>query len=75
MRFPKEYVDLLDVPAEKRTPLEKQIARWSRSRSTPSGDVSAKLKGAEKEQYDRAQGEARGTLEGQARRRAAWRWR
>ena len=52
-RFPQEYAGLLDVPFEKRTPLEKQIgAMVEKQVYSRSADVSKLLKGAEKEQYD-----------------------
>ena len=53
MRFPKEYADLLDVPAEKLSPLHQQIRAMIAKQVYARGDVSAKLKGAEKEEYDR----------------------
>ena len=39
-RFPEEYADLLDVPFEKRTPLEKQIASMVEKQVYVNGDVS-----------------------------------
>src|SRR5262245_23681476 len=52
-RFPEEYSKLLDVPFEKRTPLEKQIAVMvERQVYAEMKDVSKSIKGAEKDQYD-----------------------
>ncbi|HVL12970.1 MAG TPA: DUF1549 and DUF1553 domain-containing protein, partial [Gemmata sp.] len=51
MRFPKEYADLLDVAPEKLTPLEQQIRAMIAKQVYANGDVSAKLKGADKEQW------------------------
>jgi hypothetical protein len=53
-RFPEEYSKLIDVPFEKRSPLEKQIAAMVERQvySRSAGDVSRSMKGAEKEQYD-----------------------
>lgn len=53
MRFPKEYSDLLDVAAEKLSPLEQQIQAMIARQVYANGDVSAKMKGEEKEEYDR----------------------
>jgi hypothetical protein len=53
MRFPKEYVDLLDRPVDELSPLEKQIRAMIAKQVYAHGDVSAKMKGAEKEEYDR----------------------
>ncbi len=53
-RFPEEYSKLLDVPFEKRTPLEKQIGSMVERQvySRAAADLSKTLKGAEKDQYD-----------------------
>jgi hypothetical protein len=52
-RFPEEYAKLLDVPFEKRTPLEKQIAALVEKQVYGrTADVSKALKGAEKDQFD-----------------------
>jgi hypothetical protein len=52
-RFPKEYAELLDVPAAERTPLEKQIAVMVERQVYPEGkDVSKSIKGADKEKWD-----------------------
>jgi hypothetical protein len=52
-RFPEEYASLLDIPFEKRTPLEKQIgAMVEKQVYTRNADVSKSMKGAEKDQHD-----------------------
>jgi len=52
-RFPDEYASLLDVPTERRKPLEKQLAAMVEKQVvTRTGDVSKSLKGAEKDRYD-----------------------
>jgi hypothetical protein len=52
-RFPVEYAKLLDVPFEKRSPLEKQIGMMVEKQVyTRNSDVSRSMKGAEKEQHD-----------------------
>ena len=53
MRFPEEYARLLDVPFEKRTPVEKQIAAMVEKQVySEAKDVSKSLKGADKEKYE-----------------------
>ena len=52
-RFPEEYSRLMDVPFEKRSPLEKQIgAMVEKQVYGRNADVSKSFKGAEKDQYD-----------------------
>ncbi len=52
-RFPEEYARLIDVPFEKRSPLEKQIgALVEKQVYGRNADVSKSFKGAEKDQYD-----------------------
>ena len=52
-RFPEEYSKLLDVPFEKRSPLEKQIGVMVEKQVYGrNSDVSKDVKGAEKTQYD-----------------------
>jgi hypothetical protein len=51
-RFPKEYADLLDIPAEKRSPLQQQIAAMIEKQVYSNKDVSKSMKGAVKEQWD-----------------------
>jgi hypothetical protein len=51
MRFPPEYARLLDVPVEQRSPIEKQIGAMIEKQVYATGDVSAKLKGAEKDEW------------------------
>jgi hypothetical protein len=53
MRFPKEYVAVLDAPAETLSPLEQQIRAMIAKQVYANGDVSAKLKGAEKDEWTR----------------------
>lgn len=50
MRFPKEYADLLDIPAERRSPLQKQLALMV-EKQVNIGDVSGRMKGEVKEQW------------------------
>ena len=51
-RFPEEYAKLLDVPFEKRTAVEKQIAMMVERQVYGRPDVTKSIMGAEKEQYD-----------------------
>jgi hypothetical protein len=52
-RFPDEYAKILDVPEEKRTPLQRQIgAMVAKQVYTRSANVSAKMKGPVKEQWE-----------------------
>lgn len=52
-RFPEEYAGLLDVPFEKRSPLQKQIAAMCEKQVyARTGDVSKSMKPAEKEQWE-----------------------
>jgi len=52
-RFPDEYARLLDVPAEKRTPLERQLAAMVEKQVEVRGqDFSKKMKGDVKERWD-----------------------
>lgn len=52
-RFPEEYASILDVPTEKRTPLQRQIgAMVEKQVYTRSANVSAKMKGAVKDQWE-----------------------
>ncbi len=51
-RFPEEYASLLDIPVEKRTPLERQLAVMIEKQVYTRGDISKSLKPAEKEQLD-----------------------
>ncbi len=50
-RFPKEYADLIDLPFEKRSSLEKQLAVMVASQVYGRGDGSKSLKGAQKTKY------------------------
>jgi hypothetical protein len=52
-RFPEEYANLLDIPFEKRSPLEKQIAAMVEKQVySEAKDIAKSLKGADKEHYD-----------------------
>jgi hypothetical protein len=51
-RFPEEYAKLLDVPFEKRSSVEKQIAVMVERQVYGKRDVTKSIKGAEKEKYD-----------------------
>lgn len=51
-RFPEEYASLLDIPAEKRTPIQKQLGLLIEKQVNARGDVSKSLKPAEKEQIE-----------------------
>src|SRR5262245_27070333 len=52
MRFIKEYTDILDIPFEKRTPLQKQIGALVEAQVyTRSADVSKSMKAPAKEQW------------------------
>ena len=52
MRFPVEYSALLDIPAEQRTPLQKQLgAMVEKQVYSRSQNVSAKMKPPVKEQW------------------------
>jgi hypothetical protein len=50
-RFPEEYARLLDVSPEKLSPLEQQIRAMIAKQVYAGGDVAAKLKGAEKDEW------------------------
>ncbi|HEV3384419.1 MAG TPA: DUF1549 domain-containing protein, partial [Gemmata sp.] len=53
-RFPEEYANLLDIPFEKRSPLEKQIAAMVEKQViSRTGDVSKSMKPPEKGEFDR----------------------
>src|SRR5262249_6287287 len=52
-RFPNEYARILDIPMEKRTPLQRQIgAMVEKQVYTRSANVSKSMKGSVKEQWD-----------------------
>jgi len=51
-RFPTEYARVLDVPAEKRTPLEMQIGAMIEKQVYPGTDVSKQIKGDEKKRWE-----------------------
>jgi hypothetical protein len=52
-RFPEEYAHILDIPVEKRTPLQRQLAAMVEKQVyTRSANVSIKMKGSVKEQWD-----------------------
>ncbi len=51
-RFPDEYVSLVDIPFESRTPLQRQLAAMVEKQVYVRGDVSKSLKPAEKEQLE-----------------------
>ena len=48
-RFDEEYAKLLDIPADKRTPLQKQLAAMIEAQVVSKGDVTGKMKPPEKE--------------------------
>lgn len=53
-RFPDEYANLLDIPFDSRTPLQKQIAAMvDKQVNTRTGDVTKSMKPAEKSEWDR----------------------
>src|SRR5262249_59915572 len=52
-RFPDEYARILDIPVERRTPLQRQIgAMVEKQVYTRSANVSKSMKGPVKEQWD-----------------------
>ena len=51
-RFPDEYVGLLDIPFETRTPIQRQLAAMVEKQVYVRGDVTKSLKPAEKEQIE-----------------------
>ncbi len=57
-RFPKEYQDMYDLPPEKRTPLEQQIAHMVEKQvSASEAEVSKSMKPAERQQWQELQKE------------------
>jgi hypothetical protein len=53
MRFPAELLQLVDMPAAERTPLQKQMAAMvERQVRTDGKDVGKTMKGADKEKWD-----------------------
>jgi hypothetical protein len=48
-RFDEEYAKLLDIPPEKRTPLQQQLAALIEPQVVSKGDVTSKMKAPEKE--------------------------
>jgi hypothetical protein len=51
-RFPEEYACLLDIPEEKRSPVQRQIAMMIEKQVYPSGSVASGMNKADKAKWD-----------------------